>query len=87
MKFGLFFEYSPLTVAELTDEHGRLWVYGIGWLTWVIGTAILPFFAWLSQEWYLYGMVVPLLNLTLIPFIWLTPESPRCALKLREIVQ
>ena len=73
-------------MAELTDEHGRLWVYGIGWLTWVIGTAILPFFAWLSQEWYSYGIIVPLLNLTLIPFIWLTPESPRCS-KIRKIMQ
>ena len=74
-----------ITVAELTNEKGRLMVYLSGWVTWVAGTVILSMIAWLTHEWYLYGVIVPLLNLAIIPFIWLTPESPRLLLTKRKV--
>jgi len=77
--------YIYITVAELTNEKGRLMVYLSGWVTWVAGTVILSMIAWLTHEWYLYGVIVPLLNLAIIPFIWLTPESPRLLLTKRKV--
>ena len=69
--------FSPLGLrigytmaAEMTNDRGRLWVYMVGWITWVAGTAFLPFLAWLCQGWYVYGLVVTLINLLLVPFIW-----------------
>ena len=84
--------YSPLgirigytLVAELTDEKGRLWVYIWGWVTWVMGMAFIPFMAWLTKEWYVYGIIIPLINCLLIPFWWLTPESPRLLLTKKKV--
>ena len=84
--------YSPLgirigytLVAELTDEKGRLWVYIWGWVTWVAGVCCIPFFAWLTGEWYAYGLIIPLFNCLLIPFYWLTPESPRLLLTKKKV--
>lgn len=69
--------FSPLGLrigytlaAELTNDRGRLWVYMVGWITWVAGMVFLPSLAWLSKGWYVYGLIVPLLNLALVPFIW-----------------
>ena len=84
--------YAPLgirigytLVAEYTDEKGRLWVYMWGWVTWVMGVAFIPFMAWFTQEWYIYGIIVPLFNCLLIPFWWLSPESPRLLLTKRKV--
>ena len=84
--------YSPLgirigytLVAELTDEKGRLWVYMWGWITWVAGVAFIPTMAWVTGEWYLYGIIVPLINCSLIPFWWLCPESPRLLLTQKKV--
>lgn len=69
--------YAPLGIrigytlaAELTNEKGRLWVYMVGWITWVAGVAFLPLLAWLMPNWYTFGITVPLINLVFIPFIW-----------------
>ena len=54
----------------MTNEKGRLWVYMVGWVTWVAGVMVLPVFAYLAPHWYSIGLLVPLLNLVFIPFIW-----------------
>ena len=59
----------------------------VGWVTWVMGTSILPIIVWLTEEWYFYGTIVPLFNIILIPFFWLTPESPRLLLTKRKVDQ
>jgi len=79
--------FSPLGIriaytlgAELTNDDGRLWIYGVGWVTWVAGVVVLSIIAWLANNWYYFGIIVPLCNILFIPFIWLTPESPRLLL-------
>ena len=67
-------------VAEYTDEHGRMQLYLIGWVVWVIGAAMLGVVAWATAHWFSYMIVTSAINLLLIPFYWLTPESPRLRL-------
>ena len=59
-----------VTGAELTNDTGRLWIYGVGWVTWVAGVVVLSIIAWLANNWYYFGIIVPLCNILFIPFIW-----------------
>ena len=38
-------------VAELTDEHGRMQLYLVGWVTWVLAMALLALVAWATAHW------------------------------------
>ena len=57
-------------VAEYTNEKGRLHLYLSGWIFWVFGGATLALIAWLTADWFVYGMVTTLLNCLIIPFWW-----------------
>ena len=67
-------------MAEFTNERGRLWVYILGWTTWVAGQCCMALIAYLTQHWYWFLLFTTLPNLILIPFWWITPESPRLLL-------
>ena len=63
---------NPITFpgAEFTNEKGKSWLYVVGWVTWVMGVVFLSFLAWLVPNWYYFGLMIPLSNLLIIPFIW-----------------
>ena len=71
---------------------GRFWLYIVSWVTWVLGVASLSVIAWATSHWYWYLIYTTLPNLFIIPFFWLSPESPRILLtqgkleKAKEIV-
>ena len=44
---------------------------------WVIGLAVLPFLAKYLGDWYTLGMVTTLINIILLLFFPVLPESPR----------
>lgn len=81
-----------MTVAEYTNDVGRFWLYIVSWVTWVMGVASLSVIGWASGHWYTYLIYTTLPNLFIIPFFWLSPESPRILLsqgkleKARKIV-
>jgi len=64
-------------VAEICDEKGRKFAFISGWCWWVVGLAVLPFMAKYLGDWYSLGMATTLVNIILILFYPLLPESPR----------
>jgi len=63
--------------AEICDERGRKYAFISGWVWWVIGLAVLPFLAKYLGDWYTLGMVTTLINIILLLFFPVLPESPR----------
>lgn len=63
--------------AEICDEKGRKYAFISGWVWWVIGLAVLPFLAKYLGDWYTLGMATTLINIILLFFYPLLPESPR----------
>ena len=47
---------------------------------WVLGTAFLALVAWLTANWMTYHLVLTIFSVAIIPFYWLSPESPRLRL-------
>ena len=45
------FPASIHPVAELTDDHGRMQLYLVGWVTWVLAMALLALVAWATAHW------------------------------------
>ena len=64
-------------MAEICDERGRKYAFISGWVWWVIGLAVLPFLAKFLGDWYTLGMATTLINVILLFFYPLLPESPR----------
>ena len=67
-------------VAELTDEHGRIQLYLVGWVTWVLAMVLLALVAWATAHWLPYVIATTIPNLAIYLFIRWTPESPRLRL-------
>ena len=58
-----------LAVAELTDDHGRMQLYLVGWVTWVLAMALLALVAWATAHWLPYIIATTVPNLVIFLFI------------------
>ena len=56
-------------VAELTDDHGRMQLYLVGWATWVAAMALLALLAAATAHWLPYIIATTLPNLLIFLFI------------------
>ena len=57
-------------MAEYTNDKGRLHLYMAGWVWWVLGIATLSVIAWLTADWFSYGIITCVINIVILPFWW-----------------
>ena len=62
-------QHVPAAVAELTDDHGRMQLYLVGWATWVAAMALLAIIAAATAHWLPYIIATTLPNLLIFLFI------------------
>ncbi|OXA38895.1 Organic cation transporter 1 [Folsomia candida] len=77
-----FFNIPMLAIAEVCGTNTytkdyRSWVYAVVWMVYVVGNCLLPLIAWISREWFTFGMVTTLPVLIMVFFYPVIMESPR----------